>query len=321
MDETQALAKMVPPSQKRKNAWRGGIIQIHITRACDKACFGCTQGSNLGGKIGMITLPQFEEAVISLKDFWGVVGVFGGNPCRHPQFTDLCAILRRHIPKERCGLWSNKLFGHGGVAAATFNPKHSNLNVHLDREAYDEFKRDWPGSRPFGLTEDSRHAPVYVAMQDVVDEHGNHIPEAEQWDKIANCDINQNWSSMICVFRNQLRGFFCEIAGAQAMLHQHEPDYPDTGLPITPGWWRRPMTDFAEQVRLHCKACGVPLRGYGSLAQNENGVEQVSATHAAIYKPKRPDREVQLVELRTDVSEDSLKRITDYVQNSKVKKD
>jgi hypothetical protein len=320
MDEAQALAKMVPPSKPRKNAWRGGIIQIWVTRSCDKACFGCTQGSNLAGKSTDITPEQFEEAVLSLKGFWGVYGVFGGNPAVAKHFEAYCEILRKHVPQEQCGLWCNKLFGKGKIAAKTFNPKVSNLNVHLDQAAFDEFKRDWPGSRPFGLKEDSRHAPVYVAMQDVVDADGNHIPEAEQWDKIANCDINQNWSSMICVFRNQLRGFFCEIAGAQAMLHQHEPDYPDTGVAVVPGWWQRPMTDFAAQVRLHCKACGVPLRGYGSLAQDESGIEQVSATHASIYNPKRVGREVQLVQLRSEVSEEALTRVTDYVQNSKVKK-
>ena len=320
MDEAQALARMVPPSKHRKNAWRGGIIQIWVTRSCDKACFGCTQGSNLAGKSTDMTPEQFEAAVLALKGFWGVYGVFGGNPAVSKNFETYCDILRKHVPKEQCGLWCNKLFGKGKVAAKTFNPKVSNLNVHLDQEAFDEFKRDWPGSRPFGLKEESRHAPVYVAMQDVVDEHGNHIPESEQWDKIANCDINQNWSSMICVFRGQLRGFFCEIAGAQAMLHQHEPDYPDTGVPVVEGWWQRPMVDFAEQVRTHCKACGVPLRGYGSLAQDESGIEQVSATHAGIYKPKRVGREVQLVQLRSEVSEEALTRVTDYVQNSKVKK-
>ena len=77
------------------------------------------------------------------------------------------------------------------------------------------------------------------------------------------------------------------------------------------------MPSYAEQVRKHCHGCGVPLRGYGSLAMGENGVEQVSATHADIYKPKKPDRSVQFVELRSEISEQALKSTVDYVRNSK----
>jgi hypothetical protein len=311
MNEKTALAKMISPGMKRPSAYRGGIVQIHITRACDKSCFGCTQGSNLGGKTTMISLDLFEQAVVSLKDYFGVVGIFGGNPALHPKFSDLCGVLRKHIPKERCGLWCNHPKGNGKEMRKTFNSAVSNLNVHLDQEAYDEFKRDWPESMPFGLRDDSRHSPVYVAMQDVIDS------EEERWSLIANCDINQKWSSMIGMFRGELRAWFCEIAGAQSILHQFDKDYPDTGVPVVEGWWKKPMSAYAEQVRKHCHGCGVPLRGYGNLAMGENGVEQVSATHADIYKPKKPGRGVQLVQLRSEISEQALRSTVDYVRNSK----
>lgn len=192
----------------------------------------------------------------------------------------------------------------------TFNPRHSNLNVHLDREAYEEFRRDWPESQPFGLEQDSRHSPVWVAMKDVVPD------EEERWGLIADCDVNKYWSAMIGMFRGQLRAWFCEIAGAQAMLHQWEEDYPDTGLKVTPSWWQWGMSRYAEQVRKHCHECGVPLRGYGSLAQEESGVEQVSQTHAEVYRTKKVDRHVQLVQLREEVSEKALVSFVDYLHNS-----
>jgi hypothetical protein len=288
----------------------GGIVQIHITRACDKACFGCTQGSNLAGKTGFIPVDLFEQAVSTLTGYFGVVGIFGGNPALHPKFDQICEVLKKHIAFNRRGLWCNHPKGNGSIMRETFNPSVSNLNVHLDREAYDEFKRDWPESKPFGLEEDSRHSPVYVAMKDVISE------ESERWDLISNCDINKHWSSMVGMFRGELRAWFCEIAGAQSILHQYEPDYPDTGLPVVNGWWRKPMSDYAAQVRKHCHDCGVPLRGHGSLAQDESGTEQVSETHAGIYKPKRPERSVQLVQLRSEVSEQSLKSTVDYLGNS-----
>lgn len=282
--------EMKSPADRRPDAWLGGVIQIHITRACNLACCGCTQGSNLAGRPTFMTPEQFERACLSLADHWGVVGVFGGNPCVHPQFPQLCEILRRHIPPERRGLWANNLNGHGAVCRETFNPRVSNLNVHLDEAAYREMKRDWPECRPLGRRRDSRHSPPFVALRDLVTD------EAERWRLIARCDVNQHWSALIGVFRGELRGWFCELAGAQAMLHQHEADYPDTGVPIEPGWWDRPMSGgpFADQARFHCHQCGIPLRGLGELAIGGN-VEQVTETHRAIVRPKRPDRLVELV--------------------------
>lgn len=305
MNLSDALQKMVPPSQKRPNAYRGGIMQIHVTRACDKACFGCTQGSNLAGKSDMMTPEQFEQAVLSMEGYWGVIGVFGGNPAISKHFDDYCRILQKHVPFKRRGLWCNKLFGKGAICRETFNPNVCNLNVHMDREAWDEFKRDWPEAKPFGLDVDSRHSPPYVAMQDVIED------ESKRYELISNCDINQNWSAMICLVNGELRAYFCEIAAAQAILHQNDPSWPVSGLEVVPGWWREPMESFKNQVEWHCHRCGIPLRGHGELAQG-NGKEQVSKTHADIFKPKTKNRPVETVtELYQIQPKD--KEVTEYL--------
>lgn len=321
MNREQALRRMISPGMQRPGKPRGGVIQIWATRACDKSCFGCTQGSNLGGKLSFISLDHFRQACESLRDYFGIVGVFGGNPAIHPQFEDLCKILQEIIPFERRGLWSNNPLGKGKIMRETFNPAVSNLNVHLDQKAFDEFKRDWPEARPFGLERDSRHSPVYTALSDLVPDEG------ERWNLISRCDINQHWSAMIGVFRGELRGWFCEIAGAQAMLHQSDPNYPDTGIELNTTafgrgmyWWQLPMTSFGEQVDVHCHSCGVPLKGHGELAQadEDKGVEFVSAAHLDIYKPKRFDREVQVVTSREQLGE-PLSRMTHYLQNGENK--
>ena len=306
---------MKSPGDKRPGVWRGGVLQVWITRACDLSCCGCTQGSNLAGKPGMMTPDQFETACKSLVDtgrnpfandfdhrneyhpaYWGVVGIFGGNPCVHPEFEEICKILKKYIPFQQRGLWSNNLNGHGVTCRKTFNPDVSNLNVHQSVEAYNEIRRDWPLAMPKGLHEDSRHSPPYVAMRDLED-----MTDDERWDLIGNCSINQTWSALIGVFRGELRGWFCEIAGAQSMLHQHEPDYPDTGLRITPGWWNQPMSAFDHQVRKHCFDCSVPLNGLGDWAQTGT-VEQVSKTHETIYKLKKPQgKTVQLITKRSQL--------------------
>jgi hypothetical protein len=66
MNEQEALAKMVAPGDRRPTKWRGGVIQIHVTRACDLACYNCTQGSNLAGRVPFMSPAHFEQAVLSL---------------------------------------------------------------------------------------------------------------------------------------------------------------------------------------------------------------------------------------------------------------
>lgn len=354
--EQKALSVMVPPSQVREGKQKtskGGVMQIWITRSCDKSCFGCTQGSNLAGKPMMMTPEQFDLACRSLKmtskepEYFGTIGVFGGNPATHPRFPEICEVLRSHFPKDKCGLWCNNPLNHGKIMRETFNPARSNLNVHLDSVAYDRFRRDWPESRPFGLENDSRHSPWSVALKDMIDLQitcpqckgentgesvckncngtGRVYNEDAGWKLISGCDINKQWSAMIGVFRNELRGWFCEIAGAQSMLHQHDLNYPDTGIPIVyangrvnTNWWRMPMTSYAHQVRKHCHECGIPLRGKGELAcaDDTHGIEQTSKTHADIYNPKRPAREVQIVELQSQLGS-PMNNVVRYLQNAK----
>src|SRR5882762_6344549 len=100
MTEQECLAKMVAPGTHRpgkfgSNRGFGGVIQVHLTRACDKACFHCTQSSQLGGKTTFMMPEQFERAIESLRGYLGVVGVFGGNPAMSPHFAECCDILRR----------------------------------------------------------------------------------------------------------------------------------------------------------------------------------------------------------------------------------
>lgn len=298
---------MKSPADRRPGIWRGGVLQIMVTRACDLSCNSCTQGSHLAGKPVVMTPQQFEVAVKSLcavnsiggkliaPAYFGVIGIFGGNPCVSPYFPELCEILKRYIPFDQRGLWSNNLNGHGVLCRKTFNPDVSNLNVHMNKEAYDEIRRDWPMANPKGL-EDSRHSPPFVAMQDMED-----MTDDERWNLIGNCDVNQRWSALIGVFRGELRGYFCELAGSQAMLHEAEQDYPDLGVPIEPGWWNHPISKFDSQVRYHCFACGHPLRGRGDFARTGT-VEQVSKTHQSIYKLKKPlGKKVQIITKRSQL--------------------
>lgn len=275
MNEAQALRRMVPPGQRRPGKWRGGVIQVWVTRACDKSCFGCTQGSNLAGKPDMMTVANFERALRSLEGYWGVVGMFGGNPAMHPEFATLCLLMQKYVPREQRGIWCNNpiRLENAALMRQTFNPSHSNLNVHLDRAAYDLFKRGWPECHPVGLEVDSRHSPPYVAMKDLREYQracpdcvmgfppgdepadrcrtcggSGRVPDEEKiYEKAANCDINQHWSAMIGQFRGEPRAWFCEIAGAQAMLHQWDLEH-------CPGCWGYGEKNYGGQPGI-CDEC------------------------------------------------------------------
>lgn len=288
--------------------WRSGVIQVQITRACELACCGCTQGSNLAGRPVVMSLANVEKALKSLQSYYGVVGIFGGNPTLHPDFPEVCELVRKYIPLEQAGLWSNNLNGYGDIVSRTFNPAYSNLNVHTDRKAYDEMVNTFPGANPIGM-KDSRHSPPFVALKDMED-----MTDDERWKLIGNCDINQYWSAMIGQFRGELRAWFCELAGAQSMLHESDPSYPDTGIPVTDDWWQLPISHFEHQIHKHCMECGIPLRAKGSLALGGK-VEYVSETHKEIYKLKRPGSKIiQIVRNRNDLN-GIVDRATDYINN------
>lgn len=301
-----AVSALNAPGQPRKGIWRQGVLQVMVTRACDLACHSCTAGSNLIHKPAVMTPDQFDEAIASLEGYFGVIGVFGGNPTTSRYFEDYCRVLRARVPFEQRGIWTNNLMGKGSLCRITFNPKTSNINTHLSKDAYEEFRRDWPealDARPehtrAGLERDSRHGTPYVSMTDL------GIPEEERWRLIADCDISKWWSAMICLVRGKLAGFFCEIAGHMAALHADNPDWagtghpmPDIGAPIEPGWWRKPMADFEQQVNTCCHHCAIPLRRPGQLAIGGER-EEFSETHRHIARPKVRGRMVEFVGIET----------------------
>jgi len=351
MNEQECLARMVAPGTRRPGKYRQGVIQILVTRACDKCCFGCTQGSNLAGEPRHMSVEHFEQAVESLRGYFGVVGVFGGNPALHPEFFKLCDVLQHSwAPREQRGIWCNNPINleRARKMAETFNSEVSNLNVHLDKKAYMLFRVGWPSCSPVGLTQDSRHSPPFVAMKDVLRKEcparcGKNVHcvlcQGTGWvydeelahELISGCDINQHWSALIGTFRGELRAWFCEVAGAQAMLHQDEPDYPDTGYDLERtisfrekqplvldkrlAWWELPMSSFRDQVRKHCHECGVPLRGRGELAMAPLGIEQTSRTHEGVYRPKRVGRRVEVVTERVQLGL-PLGNVVRYLQNA-----
>jgi len=263
MNRTECLQRMKAPADKRSDRWHS-ILQIVVTSACDMACSNCTYLVK-HRPTEHITLANFERAVHSLIGYPGIVGLIGGNPCLHPDFPKLCKMLDV-IPRQQRGLWSNRLFGHGKVAADTFG--FYNLNVHGNQAAAEEIRQDIPWARIYGEDKSSIHGAVMVSMADLVPD------ESQRYDLIARCDINQKWSAAVVQIDGRLEGYFCELTSSLAAATGRR-----CGVPIVPGWWDRPMEDFAAQVDMHCHQCGVPLRIRGH--HDSAKTDDISRSHRA----------------------------------------
>lgn len=297
---------MIAPGQK-------AIIQVIVATRCDLRCSNCTQQIAHVKDRSWMTLENFRAAVRSLADWHGIIGVFGGNPCLHPQFPELCQIIREEIPdRRRRGLWSNNVNGYGAVIAETFG--YFNLNVHTEGAKADEMRRDVivplrgtagvdaRSLQVFGEHRQSWHAPTLVAIRDMIGTPGGPADEAAMWAMIERCDINRNWSGAIAQRRGELRAYFCEVAAAFDNVRDE-----DHGIPVTPGWWRLGMDAFEHQARRWCPDCGVPLKMRGH--QDREDTDDISRTWADLtVNGKR--RHV----LHESVDQEHTHEATDYLE-------
>jgi organic radical activating enzyme len=240
------------------------IMQVIVTRICDESCSNCTQLLPFRQDVKHMSLNAFHDAVRSMAGWPGVVALFGGNPCAHPNFDDLCAILEQEIPEQRRrGLWTNNLLNDekGRVAHKTFWPDgRMNLNAHCDQRAAELFDKWLPGKIiESSRTRHSWHSPILMNYAD----YG--LAEEDWITARESCDINQRWSGAIAERDGKAYGYFCEVAASLDGIRG-----VNNGVLAVPGWWRMPMQYFHEQVVRCCDmGCGVPLKRKGSLDCDE----------------------------------------------------
>lgn len=208
------------------------IIQIDITNHCDKMCSNCTRliGNHRKDQLYFMDLEFFEKAVISLKDFPGIVGVMGGEPTLHPEFEEICKILNKYRKNQKKkGIWTNKgkfYYKHESIINETFG--FLGINDHT------------------GII---NHTPLLVSSSSLIKD------EKIRNKFIDECWIQVFWSAVI----NPKGGFFCEVAGALSLLM----DGPE-GMDIekNPDWWKLPLEAFKVQKEWACNKCGgaIPLK-------------------------------------------------------------
>lgn len=285
---------MLAPTQKPND-----IIQICVTRKCDlHSCSNCTQLLPFRQDAVEMSPEVFRLALRSLAGWRGVRAMFGGNPCTHSRFEDLCQILVEEVPDQRQrGLWANSLRGKGEVVKRTFWPNgRFNLNVHADPAAAAEIDQWLPGR----VIESSRsrlswHSPILLHYADA------GLTEQQWIAAREDCDINQNWSAAIVERDGKPYAYFCEVAAALDGVRGE-----NHGVLAEPGWWRWGMDRFAHQVTGCCdRGCGVPLRRRGHLDRDDTYDVSPGMVQLTIKKRGK-------INIAVGVGDESVEEMTDY---------
>lgn len=177
-------------------------------------------------------LDTFRKAILSLDEWKSKIGLIGGEPILHPQFEDICLILKDElkVPREKLGLWTC-----GGPRFEKYKKLIGEVFGFLAYNEHNELQK-----------RACLHQPSTVAIDDVIED------KEYKRNLIDECWLQRTW----CPSISPKGCFFCEVACALDVIL----DGPG-GWPITPDWWRKEPKDFQDQVERYCKYCGmaVPL--------------------------------------------------------------
>jgi hypothetical protein len=174
-----------------------------------------------------MSLEMVEKAIDSLEGFPGTVGIMGGEPTIHPQFSEICEMIQAKIPDRRKRqLWSDgcNWAKYEKVIYWTFDRDLIIYNDHTEDEEV--------------------HQPLLIAADELVED------KKFMWELIDKCWVQSRWSASI----TPKGAFFCEVAAAQDYLF----DGPG-GYPIEKGWWDKGPNDFKDQVERYCSKCSAAV--------------------------------------------------------------
>ena len=216
-------------------------IQIEVTNACDNECTNCSRFTGHYRSTYFMKLEQVGKAIDSLLDFPGGIGIMGGEPLMHPEFSEICHLVRQKIPPERRHLHTSgyKWDIYSKLVRKTFG-ENVHFNNHSDMS--------------------QKHHPMLISISDVID-------DKESIKRLVdNCWVNRKW----CASINPKGSFFCEIAAAMDVLFEGPG-----GHPVTRGWWDKDPEAFQDQIDRYCYHCGACVP-YFPVTLKERDVASVS---------------------------------------------
>jgi len=223
------------------------IIQIDVTNACYLKCTNCTRHVGHHNKPYFMDLDYLKDAIKSLEEFPGRIGLMGGDPTLHPKFDEICEIYKSMIPRRKREFWTSGFdwINKKEIIFQTFDEDRITYNDH---------------STPGG-----KHTPLLVSIDEVVKD------KELMWKLIDNCWIQEQWAASI----TPKGAFFCEVAASLDYLF----DGPG-GYELKNDWWKKTPDDFNDQILRYCTKCSgclpFPAESDGYGGRNEPTIDTVS---------------------------------------------
>ena len=204
-----------------KHMW---CAHIDITYYCGRKCVYCTRNDrHLGDKRYHLSLPAVEQALVSYGGFPGLIGIMGGEPLAHPQFKEVCEIIRNYYPPSKMHLWTS-------IEPATSKYK-TDISKTFQHVAYHPHTPEQEAG--------FYHQPSTLASKDMVVDLNLRAA------LIDDCWLQRKWCPAVTIDG----AFFCEVAGSIARISGKQ------GWPVESGWWKR-MPPYTDQIDL-CELCGI----------------------------------------------------------------
>lgn len=198
------------------------VIQIEITNACENQCTNCSRFVGHYRDTYFMTLEHVEEAIDSLQEFPGCIGIMGGEPLMHPDFSEICRLMTQMVSPEKRFLWTS---GYNWNMYRQIIRKTFGENIHFNNHS----------------DTTQKHHPMLLSISDMINDK-ELIGQL-----VDDCWVNRRWSASI----NPKGVFFCEIAAAMDVLF----DGPG-GHPVTRRWWDKNPEEFQDQIERYCYRCG-----------------------------------------------------------------
>lgn len=217
------------------------VIQIEVTNVCKNECTNCSRFVGHYPNTYFMNLEQVGNAIDSLLDFPGGIGIMGGEPLMHPDFHEICRLMKQMISPERRFLWTSgynwKMYRQ--VIRKTFG-ENVYFNNHSDTT--------------------QKHHPMLLSISDIITDR-KLIRKL-----VKDCWVNRRWSASI----NPKGSYFCEIAAAMDVLFEGPG-----GHPVEQGWWDKDPEAFQDQIERYCYRCGACVP-YFPVTLEEKDVASVS---------------------------------------------
>jgi hypothetical protein len=225
-------------------------IQLEISSYCTLSCSNCSRFCGLLKKPFHMSLELAKRAIDSTVGYNSFTGFIGGEPLLNPHFEEICRYARSKRDSKKLGLWTTlpKGFEHyAQTICDTFY--HCYINDHSRGDIF--------------------HWPSLVGIQEVVPD------KTKMWHAIEKCWVQASW----CASINPKGAWFCEVAGAMAMLYDE-----GEGWPVEHEWWMRTPKDYIEQMEKWCPRCGMaaPLE----LRSSVENIDDISPLNYEALKDK-----------------------------------